>query len=484
MPESTAAPQTIGRYAFYGEIASGGMATVHFARLVGPGNFSRIVAAKRLLPQLVSDPLFTAMLMDEARIAARIRHPNVVPTLDVVATGRELVIVMEYVHGESLSRLMRTAADLGDGVPAPIATTIIVEALHGLHAAHCAVDESGNSLGLVHRDVSPQNLLIGTDGITRVVDFGVAFASGRSHETRNGAVKGKLSYMAPEQIEREPLTPATDVFAISVVLWELLTGQRLFVGQTDGEIVHRILSGTVPKPSSVAADLAPAYDRILERGLARNPSDRYASAQAMATELEQATPLVRPSEIGAWVQRTASDTLTRRSRSIAKIESAPAEAPSEPEVPATRPLTLKHPDALGTGAQVSWVRSETNRKPAGKQLLAVVALLALGAAGMHWLSPRIGEAPQTMPRRSGSVVATPTTPAPPRITALSADPSPAAVASASVAAATEAALTPGVGARPKRAAPSARARPRPPVDCDPPYSVDASGRRLFKLECM
>src|SRR6478735_4786266 len=191
-------PLTIGRYAFHAEIASGGMATVHFARLVGPGNFSRIVAAKRLLPHLVKDQNFTAMLMDEARVAARIHHQNVLSTLDIVSTGEELVIVMEYVHGESLARLMRTAHDMGDVVPLPIAVTIIVDALHGLHAAHEAKDENGQSLGLVHRDISPQNLLVGVDGVTKIADFGIAMAAGRSQETRDGTIKGKLSYMAPE----------------------------------------------------------------------------------------------------------------------------------------------------------------------------------------------------------------------------------------------------------------------------------------------
>src|SRR6478609_7949777 len=384
MPDSNSAPPlTIGRYAFYGEIASGGMATVHFAQLVGPGKFSRIVAAKRLLPHLVTDPVFTAMLLDEARVAARIRHPNVASTLDVVSTGQELVVVMEYVHGEALSRLMRTAADLGDRVPLPIATTIVVDALHGLHAAHQAKDERGALLGLVHRDVSPHNLLVGADGITVVADFGVALAAGRSHETNNGAVKGKICYMAPEQIERRPLTPATDVFSLSIVLWELLTGERLFHGENDGEIVHRILSGNVPAPSSIVPELPPAYDGIVLRGLAREPGERFGSAREMALELERATTLVRPSEVGAWVTRTASDTLTRRSHIIAKIESTPAETTSEPESPSTT-IIARAPstsDAQGTGAKVSWVRSEPGRGPSGMQLVAILTALAGIGAG-------------------------------------------------------------------------------------------------------
>lgn len=485
MSESShTAPLIIGRYALYGEIAAGGMATVHFARLLGPGKFSRMVAAKRLLPHLVSDPLFTSMLMDEARIAARIRHPNVVSTLDVISTGQELVVVMDYVHGEALSRLRQTAADLGDAVPAPIATTIVVDALHGLHAAHQARDEDGNLLGLVHRDISPQNLLVGVDGITIVADFGVAFASGRSHETRNGAVKGKISYMAPEQIERQPLTPATDVFAISIVLWELLTGERLFGGDTDGAIVHRILSGQVPAPSSLAAGLAPAFDRILARGLARDPARRYATAREMALELEQATSLVRPSEVGAWVQKIASDTLTRRARSIAKIESSPAELANEPDSPATRIIAAESmaEAELGTGSRVSWARSQAARKPSGKWLFVAAASLGAAALAAVWLAPHAATPALPLASRSSSVLPAPEPSAERPLPALpettSAEPS--------------APLTDGQAAlgaplsepKPKRVTSGARARPRPTANCDPPYSVDASGRRLFKLECM
>ncbi|HEX2674014.1 MAG TPA: serine/threonine-protein kinase, partial [Polyangiaceae bacterium] len=317
---SPSAPFSIGRYAFHGEIASGGMATVHFARLLGPGGFSRIVAAKRLLSHLVKDQEFTAMLMDEARLAARIRHPNVVSTLDVVSTGDELLVVMDYVHGESVAKLSRTAADLGEPIPHSIAAAIVIDALRGLHAAHEVKDESGELLGVVHRDVSPHNLLVGVDGVTRVADFGIAMAAGRSHQTRDGAVKGKLSYMAPEQIERGDLTAATDVFAISVVLWELLAGQRLWSGNNDGAIVHEVLNAPAPSLRDLRPDLPPAYDAIVQRGLAKDPAARFQSARDMALELEAAAPPVRASEVGAWVERIASDTLVRRSRTIAKIE--------------------------------------------------------------------------------------------------------------------------------------------------------------------
>src|ERR1700722_14969633 len=225
-----------GRYALYAEIASGGMATVHLGRLMGTGGFSRTVAIKRLLPQLARDPDFVAMFMDEARVAARIRHPNVVPTLDVLAADGQLLLVMEYVHGESLGRLLRTLRAERKRVPPAIASAILCGALHGLTAAPEAKSSGeGEPLGIVHRDVSPQNVLVGVDGVARVLDFGIAKAAGRTQTTREGNVKGKFAYMAPEQMNGEAVGRATDVYAAAVCLWETLTGERLFDADTEGQ---------------------------------------------------------------------------------------------------------------------------------------------------------------------------------------------------------------------------------------------------------
>src|SRR5271154_2384991 len=215
-PASESLPaRSIGRYLLFGEIASGGMATVHFGRLSGPAGFSRTVAIKRLHPNLAKDPEFVAMFLDEARLAARIRHPNVIPTLDVVATEGEIFLVMDYVQGESLSRLIRAAVARGERIPPDMVAALMVGVLHGLHAAHEAKSDHGEPLGIVHRDVSPHNILVGTDGAARVLDFGVAKAIGRSQNTREGQIKGKLAYMAPEQV-RGSVSRRTDVYAASV----------------------------------------------------------------------------------------------------------------------------------------------------------------------------------------------------------------------------------------------------------------------------
>jgi eukaryotic-like serine/threonine-protein kinase len=315
-----AAPRTIGRYALHSEIASGGMATIHIGRLLGPVGFARTVAIKRLHPPLARDPEFVAMFLDEARLAARIRHPNVVSTLDVVATEGELFVVMEYVPGESLARLLRAVRAANGIVPVPIAVTIMVGVLHGLHAAHEAHDERGQPLRIVHRDVSPHNILVGTDGDAHLIDFGIAKARGRMQVTRQGQIKGKISYMPAEQLMGQGLDHRADIFAASIVLWESLTGQRLYQGTDEGDVYAKVLMGKVDPPSLYAKGLSAAIDAIVLRGLARDRAQRYATAREMALALEAAIPLAPPSQVGGWVESVVGDALADRTAQIAGIE--------------------------------------------------------------------------------------------------------------------------------------------------------------------
>ena len=237
--------RVIGRYALYDPIASGGMATVHLGRLLGPVGFSRTVAIKRSRPEMSADPEFVSMFLDEARLAARIRHPNVVSTLDVVALEGELFLVMDFVQGESLSRLMRAAKGARAPIPAPIACTIMAGVLHGLHAAHEAKNERGEPLrNGASRRITAEHL-VGIDGIARVLDFGVAKALGRAQTTRDGQIKGKLSYLAPEQLNGE-ISRQSDIYAASVVLWEVLAGERLFQADNPGELLNQLISKEVP----------------------------------------------------------------------------------------------------------------------------------------------------------------------------------------------------------------------------------------------
>jgi eukaryotic-like serine/threonine-protein kinase len=324
----------VGRYALYGSIAAGGMATVHFGRLLGTAGFSRTVAIKRLHAQFAADSDFVSMFLDEARLAARIRHPNVVQTVDVVATDGELFLVMEYVPGESLARMARLADTSGQRIPHRIISACLAGTLHGLHAAHEAKDERGRPLGIVHRDVSPQNVLVGTDGVPRLIDFGVAKAAGRMQSTREGQIKGKLAYMPPEQLKGGEVTRATDIYSAGVMLWELITGKRLFAGENEGVVVTKVLAGKVAPPSQMLgthSSLTPQVRAALERldtivltAVHGDPTKRFATAKAMAEAIEDAIQPATSSQIADWLERNADEQLSKRAAHVAEIESLSA----------------------------------------------------------------------------------------------------------------------------------------------------------------
>jgi eukaryotic-like serine/threonine-protein kinase len=297
------------------------MATVHYGRLVGPVGFSRTVAIKRLHPQYAKDPEFVAMFLDEARLAARIQHPNVVQTLDVVSMEGELFLVMDYVQGETLARLNRAVRDAGTHIPTRVALTILVQVLHGLHAAHEAKDERGAPLGIVHRDISPQNVLVGIDGVARVLDFGVAKAAVRLQTTREGQLKGKLAYMAPEQIGGT-VDRLTDIYAAGVLLWEALTGKRLYEAVNEGQLLQKVLRGKPDRPSTQVRELAAVLDDITLRALELDPRKRFATAREMALALERTGELAMSSEVGEWVENAARSELSHRAERLAEIESS------------------------------------------------------------------------------------------------------------------------------------------------------------------
>jgi serine/threonine-protein kinase len=250
------AERVVGRYAVFAPLASGGMATVHLGRLLGSVGFSRTVAIKRLHQKLVHDRSFVTMFLDEAKLVARIKHPSVVPTLDVVAEGGELFIVMEYVQGETLSRLLRVAHERSVMVPPRIASAIMSAVLHGLHAAHEARSEHGEALGIVHRDVSPQNIMVGADGVARVLDFGIARAFAREAPRKENGLVGKLAYMPPEQVDGLPLDRRTDVYAAAVVLWETLACKRLFRADDNASLLELITSSPIDPPSKYNASVS------------------------------------------------------------------------------------------------------------------------------------------------------------------------------------------------------------------------------------
>jgi serine/threonine-protein kinase len=473
-------PRVVGRYVLYGELASGGMATVHFGRLSGPVGFSRTVAIKRLHPHFAKDPEFVTMFLDEARLCGRIRHPNVVPTLDVVTTEGEIFIVMEYVAGEALSKLMKMAAAKNILMPPKVAATILSSVLHGLHAAHMTKDEHGRELGIVHRDVSPQNILVGADGTARVLDFGVAKAAGRLQTTRDGQLKGKIAYMPPEQLSGMPVTKLVDIYAASVVLWEALTGRRLFDGETEAIVLARAIEGCVDPPSSHNAFLEPAVDAVVLRGLARDPEMRFSTAREMALALEQTIGLASPSEVGEWVEMVCGEELARRAATIAEIEVASLDTPiSTPRVSVPKSTNEPHSQVSSISVSRPAVSlTPTRRMGAARIMVSLFALLAVigGSLGVIAMRNVLADAHHGEPNR------------------FEGDPKRSLQMIGPTTAPSKAAKEPPNGGYAGVAIVRTATPPTPTVappkapklnPCDPPYTIDpATGRKKYKLECL
>jgi eukaryotic-like serine/threonine-protein kinase len=461
----------VDRYVLYDAIASGGMATIHVGRRLGANGFSRIVAVKRLHPAYVRDRDFAAMFRDEAMMAARLRHPNVVPIHDVVHRDDELFLVMEYIEGESLWQLLRSSREQGERVPVPIAVAIVIGVLHGLHAAHQAKNDRGEPLGLVHRDVSPQNILVGLDGTPRVLDFGIAKARGRSHQTLEGRFKGKLGYMAPEQLGGDDVTCQADIYAAAVVLWEMLAGRRRFDAPNDVLLLAQALEGAVVPPSCHRASVTRALDELVLKALSRRPEERFESARDFAHALEREVSFASATHIGSWVEEVALASLSRRAQVVAKIESQPrlsmpsrdsSECEDEPTIPVdAAPQEPEAPCVASDAPTTTTLISPPTRARRGRVLFAYgIAIAALGGA---LLVPA--------PEPHASLVRTPRAAAVDERTF--APPPPSAVPSAV----------------PSANAPSARKpwrAPRGPAakdDCDN-FTKDAGGVRRFTPRCL
>lgn len=502
----------VGRYAIFGELAAGGMASVHLGRLLGPAGFSRTVAIKRLHPMFAKDPEFLAMLLDEARLASRIQHPNVVSTLDVVVAPGEVLVVMEYVQGESLARLARACGK--EGIALEVVSAIMTGALDGLQAAHMAKSASGEALEIVHRDISPQNILVGTDGVARVADFGVAKAARRVSHTDSGQIKGKISYMAPEQLTRDDVDGRADVFAAGAVLWELVTRKRLFVGTDPARVMHRVLYEPIPAPSEINPDVPSGLDEVVMGALQRDREQRFASAEAMALALERVIPPAPRRAVADWVERTASESLRQRGQLLEEVERQEATVTFDSATDLARAIGLEHtasttsllfdesePESsrvrtlLASSAPTSLpalnpaqpntpsrVGELVAKEPRQRAVVAGVVLgcICFAGVGIVVYSARgEPEAPPTLDR-GGYMVAVPAA----RVTPPTPDSS-AAEASAS-APAPLTAVAPAV--RPK-VLPTPKLAHKPPApagnaNCSPPYVLLPGGIKRFKSECL
>jgi len=316
------APEPFAGYTLVAKLGQGGMAEVYLALAPGPQGFQKLVVVKRLHTNMEEEPMLVAMFLDEARLAARLAHPNVVQTNDVGEHEGSHYIAMEYLDGQPYDRVLKRSVQGGERLPLPLAARLIADALDGLHYAHEARDYDGTPLGVVHRDISPHNLFVTYDGVVKLLDFGIAKATTQIVQTSTGLVKGKFAYMAPEQARSAPADRRADLFAMGVVLWESIAGRRLFKGDSDVGTLQQLLGAEVPALSSVRADAPHELDRIVARALQREPEDRYPTAAEMRDDLQRwlaSTGVhVGRSEISAQINAAFGDTIEVQRRLVAR----------------------------------------------------------------------------------------------------------------------------------------------------------------------
>lgn len=388
-------PERYGRYVLLERIGQGGMAEVFRAVARGTQGFARILVVKRILPELSKDPRFVQMFIDEAKICALISHPNVVQVYEFGRLADTHFMTMEYVHGRNLSVVMEKLASAGRLSPPDVICEIIRQACLGLHHAHTMTNAEGNPLQIIHRDVTPANLMLGFNGAVKVLDFGIARAAEELKETKTqaGAVKGKIAYLAPEQIHRHPIDHRIDVYALGVVMHECLTGQRLFKADNPLAAMKSILEMPVPPPSSTNPAISKKVDQIVARALARDPNLRYSSMKTMALDLESALHEMRyfsqrlptflkelfKDEVTESKDRILPKELSAVSAVMNQVTSAPVQVPAE-DASGTEELL----DFGQNPAQKAWkwVTQATNRKiGAGVVFGAVVAVLLFAFSG-------------------------------------------------------------------------------------------------------
>jgi tRNA A-37 threonylcarbamoyl transferase component Bud32 len=408
----------IGKYRVIRRLAEGGMGEIFLARARGRGGFAKLVVLKRIHQRRVADRDAVRMFLDEARLMATLDHPNIVQVHDFGAVGGADFLTMEYVHGEDLGRIMKAATLARRPLSLEVAIGVIAEAAAGLHYAHERHGEDGRPLEIVHRDISPSNILVSYEGAVKVADFGIAKWNERETETRTGGLKGKIAYMSPEQCRSAKMDRRSDVFSLGILLFELTTGTRLYQGTSDFGILEQIVNHDVPRPSSRRADCPPALERIVLRALARDPDKRQQTARELQLALEELalearlkiSAVARAAEmaalfggkIGAW--RDAEQAGLTLGEHLARAPED-AQAPSAPE---ERTITRVEGN-LGAFA----AEPRPSRAGAGRVAVAGLAVAGLGVAS--WLFTHPGVAVVVRPPAPARVVveAPPIPPSPP-----------------------------------------------------------------------
>jgi eukaryotic-like serine/threonine-protein kinase len=490
-------------------LASDGMGALHLGMKRGGLGFQRIVAIKKFNRHVAQDARFK----EEIRRTSRLTHPNIAQTLDIVEAQGGLELILELVDGVTLHELMLDAARAGYFLPTAVAAGVVCQALHGLHAAHEATDDAGGPLHIVHREVSPLNLMIGKEGLVKVLDFGLAKASSDTHDTPTGEVSDKVAYLAPEQVALAAVDRRTDVFAAGALLWEALTGEPLFRarGTPAATAVMNVLELEIRKPSELRRGLSSRVDWVVMRALARDPARRFASARDFALALEAAVPVASASEIARVLGELCAARIEKNAEMLRRFRQTSDGADwLRPDVSRTIPelsevtLPLSATLAAEPERPTSYVRgASSGEAPRAKPASAWYTGVALAASLLvgWFVAPFELGADSAEPARPASVPPEPAREPEPMPAAtppseLASLAAPALLAPPSQALET-AETSPSVRApaEPKanaKAARSARTRPAaskkkriPPVDpCSPPTFTDAEGIRHFKRECL
>ncbi|MDD5223333.1 MAG: protein kinase [bacterium] len=416
-------PFRLGHYVLTELVASGGMAQVFRGKALGPGGFEKTVAVKMIHPHLSADRDFIDMLIDEAKLTAGLTHPNIAQTIDFLEDENRYFLVMEYIDGQNLRGILKRAEELGRPLAFPDAAFIALGAASGLGFAHSRMDEDDRHLGIIHRDVSPQNILVSYEGDVKLVDFGVAKAAGRLSVTQTGVLKGKFAYMSPEQADGQALDHRSDIFSLGVVMYELFTGNRLFQGDSDISTLRRVREARVEPPRKTCPEIPEELEVITLRCLAREPGGRYQAAARLRDDLQlflsRAGYFQSSQTLSRYLREAFSEERKKNRKEEEKefkkiLTESGSESASSSSLIGTTPLLLPESD-----------EKDATRKLAGKPpapwlrvIFAGVLILMLAAAGF-WVYPRLvktGSSPAAVvvpPAAPAVLPANPSAPPPP-----------------------------------------------------------------------